>query len=259
MTAQTTGKPIWVDLGTSDLEAAKTFYSGLFGWKAETNPDPQFGGYTLFTLNGETVAGGGPLMGPGQPTAWSTYIGVDDVDATSKAVEAAGGKVLVPVMDIPGQGRMAVFLDSAGAAISAWQPMGMTGATVFNTPGALCWNELSTGDAPAAKEFYGKVFGWQASDNPMGEQTYTEFQLGGRSIAGMMPMADSMKANGVPPHWMVYFAVADCDAATTKAKQLGAKIMMPGTNFPGGRFAVMSDPTGAAFAIVHMTEQNSNN
>ncbi|WP_322780198.1 VOC family protein, partial [Frankia sp. Cas4] len=109
------GTPCWVDLGSLDLEASRSFYSGLLGWEAQEVPDPGAGGYTMFTLRGKLVAGLGPLFGEGQPPTWNTYISVDDVDKTAEAVLGAGGRVLAGPMDVMEAGRMAVFTDPAGA------------------------------------------------------------------------------------------------------------------------------------------------
>jgi predicted enzyme related to lactoylglutathione lyase len=101
-----------------------------------------------------------------------------------------------------------------------------------------------------AKEFYTKVFPWGAKSNAMGEGgEYTEFQVNGRSIAGGMPMGPEMPAN-VPPHWLVYFTVANTDDTVKRAQELGGTVMAPATDIPQGRFAVLVDPFGAAFGVI---------
>ena len=75
-------------------------------------------------------------MMEGQPPAWTTYINVLDADATAKAVQAAGGQLFMEPMDVPEQGRMAVFADTTGAALAAWQPYGFKGASTVNEPEA---------------------------------------------------------------------------------------------------------------------------
>ncbi len=246
------GTPIWVDLGTSDVPAAATFYGQLFGWQAQ-DLGPDAGGYMMLTLKDQQVAGIGPLMGEGQPVAWSTYISTEDADATARRVEEAGGRVLAPPMDVMDQGRMAVFMDPAGAAFSVWQPARMRGAALFNQPGALSWNELQTTDVAAAKTFYGSVFGWAAADSSMGQgegaPAYTEWKLNDRSIGGAMVIQNP----GIPPHWLAYFSVEDCDTAAARVSELGGRVMMPPMSFGPGRFAVVTDPQGAAFALFQDT------
>ena len=162
MTAPVPGVPNWIDLGTADLFDATRFYTELFGWTADVSPDPEFGGYTIFDLDGRAAAGAGPTFGEGQPTAWSTFIATDDADAVAARVEGAGGKVLVAPFDVVDQGRMAAFLDQAGAPFSVWQPGSMRGADIFDVPGALTWNELTTRDVEGSEAFYASVFGWVA-------------------------------------------------------------------------------------------------
>ena len=244
------GKPIWVDLASSDLEGTKRFYSALFGWEAYTVPDPDAGGYGFFLQDGKRVAGFGPTMAPGQPTAWSTYIGTDDADATAARVREAGGQVIAEPFDVFEEGRMAVFTDPTGAFISVWQPRAMRGAELFNQPVSLSWNELATRDMNAAKAFYTHVFGWGTHDSPFGDGgTYTEWQLDGRSIGGGYDMS-GMMPESVPPHWLSYFAVENVDSTAARAQELGATVQVPPTDLPGmGRFAVLSDPQGGAFAV----------
>lgn len=240
--------PIWVDLASSNLDAARAFYTALFGWDAETMPAPEAGGYTIFRLGGKMVAGAGPVMSPQQPSAWSTYVSTEDADATAQAVKDAGGQVVAPPFDVFDSGRMGVFQDPTGAYFSVWQPNQHKGAELVNVPGSFVWNELATRDLDAAKEFYGKVFGWGAETHGHGENAYTEWQLDGRSMAGAMVMGKNYPPN-VPPNWLVYFGTENTDAAAEKVKALGGNVMLPGMDIGIGRFAVVSDPTGAVFAL----------
>ena len=217
MTAPTPGVPNWVDLGTADLEDAKRFYSGLFGWDAYVSPEPESGGYTTFLLDGRPVAGAGPLFGEAQPTAWSTYIATTDSDTIATRVEAAGGRVLVAPFDVPG---------------------------------ALTWNELTTRDVEGSKKFYGAVFGWAARDSSVAGLPYVIWEHGGQTIAGMQPMIGNEWPDDLPPHWMVYFAVADCDDSAGLAQHLGGRVINPPTSFPMGRYAVIEDPQGGVFSIL---------
>jgi predicted enzyme related to lactoylglutathione lyase len=250
MTAPTPGIPSWVDLGTADLFDATRFYTGLFGWTAHVSPEPESGGYTIFQLDGRAAAGAGPLFDTGQPTAWSTYIATADADAVAARVHAAGGKVLVAPFDVLDQGRMAAFLDQAGAPFSVWQPRAMRGADVFDTPGALTWNELTTRDVEGSKAFYGSVFGWTARDSSTAGVPYVVFTQYGKTITGLLPMIGDDWPGDLPPHWMVYFAVEDCDRAAARAVSLGGRVSVRPTTFPMGRFAVLNDPQGGTFSVL---------
>ena len=245
MTSYEAGTPCWVDLASPDVEASKAFYGGLFGWEAVTSPEPEAGGYTMFTLRGQEVAAVSPPMGDGQPTVWTTYIATDDADTTAKAVESGGGSALAPPFDVMDAGRMAVFMDPQGGAFSVWQPKQHKGAGLVNEPGALCWNELHTTDVEAAKSFYSSVFGWNTASSDEGGMAYTEFKVGEHTVGGMMADADAPM-----PYWLVYFAVSDTDGAVAKVQQLGGSVLAPPMDIPAGRFAVVADPQGAPFGVI---------
>jgi predicted enzyme related to lactoylglutathione lyase len=239
------GVPGWVDLSSSDLEASKTFYGGLLGWQVESNPDPQYGGYTMFLKDGKMVAGAGPLMMDGQPVAWTVYVIVDDAEATAASVTAAGGSVLVAPMVVPEQGTMAIFMDPTGAAFGVWQPAKMAGAELLGGVGSLAWSQLTTRDVEAAKRFYTAVFGWEPDDGT----GYVHWHLDGEAIGGMMAMGDMFPPE-VPAHWAVYFGVDDCDAAVAQAQQDGASVIVAPTDVGKRRHAGLVDPQGAQFFVV---------
>ncbi|WP_433828021.1 VOC family protein [Actinoplanes sp. CA-015351] len=249
MTVPAPGVPTWVDLATADLGDATRFYTEMFGWTAEVSGD-DFGGYTTFLLNGLQVAGAGPLFGEGQQTAWSTYFAADDADVVAARVEAVGGKVLVAPFDVMDQGRMAAFLDPAGAPFSVWEPGSMRGAEIFNAPGALTWNELNTRDLDGAKNFYGMVFDWQYQDASIGGLPYALCQLNQQPVAGVQLMAGAGWPDDLLPHWLVYFAVGDCDAAAEHASRLGGRIVHQPTRIAAGRYALLEDPQGGSFAVL---------
>ncbi|MFL5726226.1 MAG: VOC family protein [Chloroflexota bacterium] len=244
-------RPAWVDLATSDAPASGAFYAKVFGWNVEVNPDPQYGGYGLAKRDGKDAAGIGPTQAPDQPTAWSVYIGTDDIEALAKAVTGAGGTVVAPPFDVGDQGRMAVFQDTVGAFISAWQATQMRG---FATEGANAfgWAELNARGVTNALPFYHSVFGWSPKDVGSPEQPYVEFQVDGRSIAGATEM-NAMVPAGVPSYWQVYFAVDDVDATHRTAIAAGGRELLPPTDFPGGRMSIVNDPQGAAFGLMKLT------
>src|SRR5216684_735956 len=245
-------KPVWVDLATSDAAAARDFYSKLFGWKVEVNPDPQYGGYALAKIGGKDVAGIGPKQMAEAPSAWTVYIGTADAADTVKKAQAAGGNVIAPLMVVGDQGSMAILQDPSGAIFGVWQSNNMTGSQVMGKANSYGWAELNSRGVDKAKPFYKKLFGWGEKKSEMAEgMEYTEFLANGESIAGGMEM-NSMVPAQVPSYWLAYFTVEDVDKSHDKAVVLGAKELLDPQDSPGGRFSILSDPQGASFGLLKM-------
>ena len=245
-------RPAWVDLSSDDAAGSREFYSKLFGWNVEVQPDPQYGGYGMAKVGEHQVAGISPKQDPNAPTAWNIYIGTSDAGEVAKKVQAAGGNVVMAPFDVGDQGKMAVFQDPSGAFISAWQPSQM-GSFHAGEPNTFGWAELNARGVEKAIPFYEQVFGWTAKKSEMGAgaPAYTEFQISGESIAGAQEMPEMVRAE-VPSNWLVYFAVEDVDKAFKTATEAGAREMLAPMDFPGGRFAILGDPQGAAFGILKM-------
>lgn len=250
------GTPCWVDLGTPDPAGGKAFYTGLFGWEAADEPAGEMGTYTMFRLRGKDVAAlhqqREDQVAAGLTPTWLTYVSVDDVDDVAAKVPSAGGTLLGDPFDVMDNGRMAMVVDRGGAVLALWQPMSTIGAQIVNEPGSIIWNELATRDTDAAVDFYGDVLGWSGETADMDGARYTTFQVGDRPVAGMLAMGEEW--GDVPPHWMTYFAVSDVDATVAKVTELGGAVMVPPTDMAVGRFAVVSDPQGATFSVMRMSE-----
>ena len=244
------GTPSWVDLGTPDIAGASTFYAALFGWTVvDAGPPELTGDYRTGELRGRPVAGLGPQADTDRLPWWTTYVAVTDVDATMAVVERLGGRVVVPPVDVLTVGRMAMAIDPVGAVFALWQARDHIGAGITNEPGTLCWNELTCRDVDTARAFYSAVFGWDPRPSDLLPSGYTEWHLGHRSVGGLMQMNELWPAD-VPSHWMVYFAVADCDRSAERCTELGGAVFVPPTDIPPGRFAVLNDPYGAVFSII---------
>jgi predicted enzyme related to lactoylglutathione lyase len=246
-------RPAWVELSSTDPDGSREFYKRLFGWDIEVIADPQYGGYGMARLDGQDVAGIGGQQNPGAPTSWGLYIATSDVDALAAEVGRAGGTVVAAPFDVGDQGRMAVFQDPTGAFISAWQATGMRnfGQGRTNTFG---WTELNTRDVDRAIRFYRDVFGWSERTSDIGsDYAYTEFQQGDESIAGALPMQPGMP-DEVPAFWTVYFNVDDVDRAHERAVDLGGQSMVEPQDFPGGRFALVTDPQGGMFGLLKVPQ-----
>jgi predicted enzyme related to lactoylglutathione lyase len=245
----------WVELGTTDSAAAKNFYTQLFGWDFEDHSMGPDGVYTMLKLNGKEVAALYELMpdmrAQGIPPHWLSYISVDSADESAEKAKAAGATLFKEPFDVFNVGRMAVVQDPAGAVFALWQAKDHKGAGLYNVPGSFTWNELGTNDTQKAGDFYTNVFGWTKEEFSGSPIEYTMFKNGDRGAGGMYKITPEM--GPIPPHWLVYFSVDDCDAKVQKATELGANVMKPADDIPGiGRFAILTDPQGAAFAIIKL-------
>jgi predicted enzyme related to lactoylglutathione lyase len=183
----------------------------------------------------------------GYPPRWNSYVSVDDLAAAVQSVEALGGNVLTPPLDLADTGRLAVAADPTGGLFSMWEPGAFAGADLVNAAGALTWNELATDDTAKAKDFYGGLFGWRIEDQTE-PFPYTVIYVDGRPNGGMR--SQGPEESGVPPHWLPYFATASCDTSVAKLKELGGNIVYGPVDIPRGRLAVVQDPQGAMFALL---------
>lgn len=231
-TAYPPGVPCWVDTMQPDPEAAVAFYGGLFGWTFDD------GAYRTARLDGHRVAGIGQAP-PGLPAFWGTYVRVEALEPTLERAEAAGGSVLVRPIEVGPHGRAAAISDPCGVAIGL---LDGEGAERVNEPNTWAMSALHTPDVEAAKAFYGAIFGWEAEPEPGGPLLF--WRLAGDVVAVMTPTAGD-----VPPHWAVNFRVADADAFAARAVELGGSLLMPPTDTPGFRNAVIADPQQGVIAV----------
>ncbi len=253
----------WTDIALPDPQAGSAFYATLFGWDAEDQFDPHGNYiYTMFSRDGKSVAGLGPQSpegaGGGMPPMWMSYVNVDNVDATVSSVTLHGGSVQVPVMEVMNSGRMAIVADPQGAVFALWEDGDHSGGEVFNSHGAMTWNELATRNTAGAKAFYAAALGWDFEKFP-GDNEYWLIMVQGKARGtlhqdddyngGIMPMGDNWPEE-VPPHWMVYFSVDDTDATVARLGELGGSVSVPPFETPAGRIAVVADPQGGTFSVI---------
>jgi predicted enzyme related to lactoylglutathione lyase len=253
------GEFCWVDLATTDVEGAKSFYNDLLGVEAEDAPgDPEeTGGYGFLMQDGRMVAGIGPVQSDEGHSAWASYIKVEDADATAKKVKDAGGSVFFGPVDLPNDsGRVAMLRDPEGAFIGIVQQNRHPGAQIVNEHGAWTWNNLLTRDLEGAKSFYGDVFGWTAIHNeeaPPGVLMWqVEDQRWPEGMGGLMQITEDLPAE-MPAHWQVYFIVENMDEALERASSKGATVGFGPIDVPVGRLATLVDPQGA---VVSLTESH---
>lgn len=256
VTTHAPGTFCWPELATSDQDAAKKFYSTVFGWQftdADMGPDMT---YTIFTLGGKDVAAlytlQPDMVKNGVPPNWGAYIAVENADQATETAKRLGATVLQGPFDVMEHGRMSVLQDPQGATFCVWQAKKNIGVGVLKEPGSLAWMQLNAKDPASAKKFYPELLGWKVQDDPMPEVMgggfYTTWLKSDGPAGGMMQLPKEAPA---PSHWLSYFAVTNVDATVATATSLSAKTYVPPMDIPGmGRFSVLADPQGAAFAVV---------
>jgi predicted enzyme related to lactoylglutathione lyase len=244
------GNFCWIELHTTDQNAAKSFYASLFGWAPHDTPMGPNDFYTEFKLEGREAAAGCTLRPEeqGMPPYWMIYVAVENADAAVTKAQQIGGKTLTPAFDVMDAGRMAIIQDPTGAIFCVWQAKKNAGIGIAQVAGTLCWADLSTPDPKRAADFYSGLFGWQAITAPKDSSGYLHIKNGEQHIGGIPPAAH--RQAGAPRHWLAYFQVDDVDATANKAKEMGANLHLPPKTMEGvGRMSVIADPQGAVFAI----------
>ncbi|MBA3809791.1 MAG: VOC family protein [Solirubrobacterales bacterium] len=238
----------WSELSTTDQDAAKAFYSGLFGWEVSDRPVGDGEVYSMMLLDGLQVAAiaSQPRQQreAGVPALWNSYVAVEDADALTERAKGLGANVHAPPFDVLKAGRMAVLQDPQGAFLMLWQPHEHKGAQLVNAPSALVWNELQSPDLDASAAFYTDLFGWDVHDAPETQEGYKLIKNGDAQNGGMRELTP-----GSPPNWLVYFAVEDIDAGLARVEELGGSALMGPIDIDIARIAVVQDPQGAVFAL----------
>jgi predicted enzyme related to lactoylglutathione lyase len=234
----------------TDVEQAQSFYAGVFGW--DFRPADPGSAYLYAYQGGRRVAGLNPIT-PASPMApaWNIYLATDDADETSARVGRLGGTVLLGPAGADPAGRFVIARDPAGAQVAFWQAGGRPGLQLMERPGSPSWYELWVRDAAAADRFYGGLFDYTLTQNGDGKVVdYMTYDLGGTPRAGRFRLAGADIPAEVSARWVLYLAVADCDAAFGSAVGAGAKAVRDPADSPHGRWAILRDPWGALFAVL---------
>jgi predicted enzyme related to lactoylglutathione lyase len=241
----------WVDLASPQLEKSLQFYGALFGWKYDKSGEAQMGFYTNALLDNKRVAGVAQIGKESKvPPSWSVYFATDSADEAARKVVEAGGKVLAPPMDIHSEGRMAYFSDPNGAPFGVWQGNQHQGTQLVGVNGTIVWHEVYATDEARAREFYARVFGFEAKRLPDPQMEYWTLHLGPDTVGGLMKVAAGAP---YPPHWSTYFNVDDCDAAAAKVAELGGRVLEKPFDTPYGRMSAVADNFGASFCLLKPT------
>jgi predicted enzyme related to lactoylglutathione lyase len=241
-TAYTPGSFCTVVLHTRDIERAATFYNSVVGWTThEVSGTP---GHRFLQSNGKTVAS---LHHTDQPSdVWVPHVSVENIESTTTQAIDLGAQ-LVSATDIPGLARIATFRDPESAIFGLWQPAPQQGAEVMEEVGSIWWIEVLSNDVAGAKDFYGRLFGWNSVDTSFEPfALYSVFKRGDVQEGGILPIGHDW---GIAPRWSPIFSVQDCDATIDHAKSLGASEIFVHTVPKAGRVGSIRDTGGAIFVM----------
>ncbi len=246
------GQFVWHDLVTDDLEAAKRFYGGLFGWQFEDVPgDPVV--YSVIRHLGVPIGGIAPIDDDDPLVAsarWLSLMSVEDVDAAVDRVRREGGTVDREPWDNPTRGRLAVVSDPQGATVAFVRSLGGDPPNLEASDlvsGRWMWTELWARDAAAATRLYQSVAGYDVeSTDVFDSPEYRVLTRDGHPRAGV----NQIPWPEVQPNWLPYIKVDDPAAVARRARDLGGSVLIPPVQeVRNGSVGLILDPTGAAFAI----------
>ena len=244
------GAPCWVELHTSNVEAACAFYSGLFDWTVQ-DIEPGRLGRRRFLHRGAPVAGlVANATGSGYDDAWVTYLASHDVAATVASAVRHGGQVVTPPTADAGLAT-ALLRDPAGALIGVCHADSSTRLAPVKDANGVAWLEHHSPDIDWAAPFYQHVFGWRLDTLASTDQIrYLQATAGAHVVAGMVTIAPPVLTDN-PSRWAVYFAVTDLDDALHRVIALGGRVLRATESTPSVSIADTTDPTGATLKLQH--------
>lgn len=248
------GKFVWADLFTTDPVAATAFYTGLFGWTADTIS--QNGrAYTVFSNGGRPVAGLAPRAASStkRPSRWIGYIAVPDLPSTLQLVAKAGGLVRAGARDFPQRGAQAIIADTEGSTVGLLQSMSGDSADHEPKPGDWNWFELFVKQPQVVSAFYRQVINYDvAPDLRTERKSDLLLSSGGLARAGVAPLPAREDAR---PGWLGVVRVANIDETLARAVKLGGEVLVaPRPAALESRFAIIADPTGGAVGLVEYVD-----
>ena len=239
------GKIVWHDLLTSDMERAAKFYQTLFGWRIE----PVTRRYSLVYSGDRLIAGIAEKQDAGERAHWIGFISVQDVDAGVERIRAAGGKVHLEPFDLPNRGRVALVADPQGAAFGLIHATGGDPGDAAAEEGSWLWHEIWADDPEALVPFYRTLLGpevermeWQD-----GHRVYRYLQVGGRPRMGLITKPGFVEAENV---WLPYIRTSNPEKLALRAQALGGRVLLaPSPEIRQGSVAMIADPTGGVVLL----------
>ena len=251
--ARLAGKIVWHDLLTTDIEASRKFYGGMFGWTFEEVPISlgfgKSGNYLLIRHKGELVGGMVDTERLGTKvnnSQWVVLMSVDDVDAAARNVVDAGGEIMTPPTDLNERGRIAVVTDNSGALFAILQTRDGDPIDTSAAFGSFMWDEVWVPDSAAAANFYSSIAPFQPVSLETGrDSVYRGLAVDGRPRMGILQ--DPIEE--LPPTWASYIRVEDM-SVLDKVEALGGEVLLPAANRDiGGQVALIAGPSGAGVVL----------
>jgi len=253
------GSVCWVDVSSTDPVGSRQFYSALFGWTYQIASRPGRERYMIASRDGRPVAGlaEAPVRA-GHPAAWTLYLATRNVMRVARLLRGSGGRVLLGPTDVAGQGSVLIGADPTGGVIGFWQS---AQPWIFGRigPGSFYWAELDTWDGARADAFFANLFGYL--QRQIGDGTdvdYTTWSGAGQTMLGRLQLNRDWAEPDCAARWMVHFAVdpqIGTDAATHRVLALGGRVDIDPYDSELGRIARVTDPSGAAFALIDPTDR----
>jgi len=236
------GKVVWHDLVTPNLDGAKSFYGGLFGWTFDDASDD----YTVVKNGGRLIGGMAQLQSADYSSYWLPLMSVGDVDRAVDATVAAGGDRLVKSFNVPGRGRVGVLKDPRGAAFGVVKTTQGDPVDRIPAAGDWWWNEVWTDDVEASGGFYQETFGYDLKEETVAGVEHALLTTGAVPRVGLVKKSDPK----IPNVWVAYVRVADVEATVSKARTLGGTVLLaPTAEVRNGTVAIIADPHGAGFVV----------
>jgi hypothetical protein len=244
------GSPSWLELVTEQPEAAMAFYQRVMGWEYEQRADSDGLPYYVALLVGEPVAAIRPAAR--SLPDWTVYLATGDLTAALKLSDLLGGSTIDSAHGVPRVGLKAVVEAPAGGEFGVIQLAPDWGFTA-GVPNSLVWAEFITHLAPQADQYFGELFGFTGRQFGDGDaDDYMVWYAGEDSVIGRARMMEGTSTNA-PARWIAHFRIPldrEFDDAVVVAHEAGARLRFPPYSSQLGRVAMLSDPTGARFALI---------
>jgi len=247
---QPAGQLVWHDLITYDIEAARRFYGGLFGWKFEKSAPREGHPYVLAKLDRRYAGGLLQIARPArdqQYARWLGYMTVSNIDTALSTTYSDGGGVIETTRNLGEVGKAAAIKDPEGAVLGLIETrMKTQGLILTEAPGAIVWNELLATNLRSAAAFYSKLATYTATTIQRRGGEYTLLESNSLKQAGLM----QNPFDQTDPAWLSYFAVSDLEASVSRVRELGGTVILaPSAELREGTIALVLDPDRAILAL----------